>query len=101
MNRDYLRKVAFGIGVNEDVPSDPLVWAKKQFETVPDLIWEKKLPTLDEQRERYGHWVYQDREVLREKHKNDRLAYEKEKDHLRKITGEKFFESLELSVRLS
>ena len=90
MNRDYLRKVAFGIGVNEEVPSDPLVWAKKQFETVPDLIWEKKLPTLDEQRERYGHWVYQDREVLREKHKNDRLAYEKEKDILERLQERNF-----------
>ena len=63
------------------------------------LFGKKNYQPLDEQRERYGHWVYQDREVLREKHKNDRLAYEKEKDHLRKITGEKFFESLELSVR--
>ena len=99
MKRDYFRKVAFGIGIEESVPSDPLVWAEKQFDTVPNFIWEKNLPTLDEQRDRYGHWVYQDREVLREKHKNDRLAYEKEKDNLRKITGEKFFESLELSVR--
>ena len=63
MKRDYLRKVAFGIGMNEIVPSDPLVWAQKQFDVVPDFIWEKKLPTLDEQRDRYGHWVYQDREV--------------------------------------
>jgi len=99
MNRDYFRKVAFGIGMEESIPSDPLVWAQNQFDTVPNFVWEKKLPTLDEQRDRYGHWVYQDREVLREKHKNDRLAYEKEKDYLRKITGEKFFESLELSVR--
>lgn len=101
MKRDFIRKVAFGLSVDDSVPSDPLAWAQNQFDVVPDFIWEKKLPTLDEQRDRYGHWVYQDREVLREKHKNDRLAYEKEKDHLRKITGERFFESLELSVRHS
>ena len=99
MKKDYLRKVAFGIGVDETVPSDPLVWAQDQFNSVPDFVWEKKLPNLKEQRDRYGHWVYQDREVLRKKHKNDRLAYETEKDNLRKITGERFFESLELSVR--
>lgn len=99
MKKDYLRKVAFGMGVDETVPSDPLVWAQDQFNIVPDFVWEKKLPNLKEQRDRYGHWVYQDREVLRKKHKNDRLAYEKEKDNLRKITGERFFESLELSVR--
>ena len=99
MKKDYLRKVAFGMGVDETVPSDPLVWAQDQFNIVPDFVWEKKLPNLKEQRDRYGHWVYQDREVLRKKHKNDRLAYETEKDNLRKITGERFFESLELSVR--
>ena len=55
MNRDYLRKVAFGIGVDESIPNDPLVWAQNQFDAVPDFIWEKKLPTLDEQRDRYGH----------------------------------------------
>ena len=99
MKKDYLRKVAFGMGVDETVPSDPLVWAQDQFNSVPDFVWEKKLPNLKEQRDRYGHWVYQDREVLRKKHKNDRLAYETEKDNLRKITGERFFESLELSVR--
>jgi len=99
MKKDYLRKVAFGMGVDETVPSDPLIWAQDQFNSVPDFVWEKKLPNLKEQRDRYGHWVYQDREVLRKKHKNDRLAYETEKDNLRKITGERFFESLELSVR--
>ena len=61
----------------------------------------KKLPNLEEQQDRYGKWVYEDRKVLREKYKNDRLAYEKEKDNLRVITGEKFFEPLELSVRHS
>ena len=51
------------------------------------------------QRKRYGEWVYGDRKVLRKKFKEDRLEYEKEKNKLRKITGEKFFEPLELSIR--
>ena len=41
MNRDYFRKVAFGISVNEKVPSDPLVWAQNQFDAVPDLYGKK------------------------------------------------------------
>ena len=66
MKRDFIRNVAFGLSVDDSVPSDPLVWAQNQFDVVPDFIWEKQLPTLDEQRDRYGHRVYQDREVLRE-----------------------------------
>ena len=45
MNRDYLRKVAFGINVDESISSDPLVWAQNQFDAIPDFIWEKKLPS--------------------------------------------------------
>ena len=76
-----------------------LVWSKSQFNNVPDFIWSYKLPSLVDQRKKYGEWVYGDREVLRKKFKNDRLMYEKEKDLLRAKTGEKFFESLELSIR--
>ena len=101
MKKNFFRKVAFGLSPNEKINEDPLNWAKQQFDTVPKFVWEKKLPNLEEQRDRYGKWVYEDREVLREKYKNDRLAYEKEKDNLRVITGEKFFEPLELSVRHS
>ena len=101
MKKNFFRKVAFGLSPNEKINEDPLNWAKQQFDTVPKFVWEKKLPNLEEQRDRYGKWVYEDRKVLREKYKNDRLAYEKEKDNLRVITGEKFFEPLELSVRHS
>ena len=45
MIRDYIRKVSFGLGVNENPPSDPLVWAQNQFDTVPNFIWDKK-PSL-------------------------------------------------------
>ena len=99
MKKNFLRKVAFGLSPNENINEDPLNWAKQQFNSVPNFIWSYKLPTLLEQRKRYGEWVYGDRKVLRKKFKNDRLMYEKEKDLLRHKTGEKFFEPLELSIR--
>ncbi len=99
MSRGFIRKIAFGLGLDEDLPSDPLLWAQNQFNEIPNLVWEYPLPNLEDQRKRYGQWVYGDRKVLRKKFKNDRLKYENEKDQLRKITGEKFFEPLEISVR--
>ncbi len=99
MSRDFIRKVSFGIGIEEEIPNDPINWAKNQFNNIPNLIWSYELPSLEDQRKRYGQWVYGDREVLRKKYKNDRLMYEQEKNQLRKITGENFFEPFELSVR--
>ena len=99
MSRDFIRKVAFGLGLEEELPNDPLLWSQKQFDKIPNLIWGHPLPSLEDQRKRYGQWVYGDRKVLRNKFKNDRLKYESEKDQLRKTTGEKFFETFELSVR--
>ena len=99
MSRDFVRKVAFGLGLEEELPNDPLLWSQKQFDKIPNLIWGHPLPSLEDQRKRYGQWVYGDRKVLRNKFKNDRLKYENEKDQLRKTTGEKFFETFELSVR--
>ena len=79
MKKDFFRKVAFGLGPEEKINGDPLVWSKSQFNNVPDFIWSYKLPSLVDQRKKYGEWVYGDREVLRRKFKNDRLMYEKEK----------------------
>ena len=41
--KNFLRKVAFGIGPNESVPSDPLKWALNQVEEIPKLSWQGKI----------------------------------------------------------
>ena len=64
MKKDFFRKVAFGLGPEEKINEDPLVWSKSQFNNVPDFIWSYKLPSLVDQRKKYGEWVYGDREVL-------------------------------------
>ena len=99
MSKSYFRKVAFGIGPDEKMPKDAVSWAKDQVDTVPDLTWQGEIPTGKDLLTRYSKWVYQDRKVLREKHKKDRKAYRKAKDQLRLEVGERYFENLELCIR--
>ena len=54
----YFRKVAFGIGPNEDVPLDPLDWALKQVDQIPNLSWKGKIFSEKELRKHYRDWVY-------------------------------------------
>ena len=43
--KNFFRKVAFGIGPNEKVPSDPLNWALTQINK-PDLITNQDIVQL-------------------------------------------------------
>ena len=40
--KNFFRKVAFGLKPEEKVPSDPLTWAQKQVQTIPELNWKGK-----------------------------------------------------------
>ena len=67
--KNFFRKVSFGIGPNEEVPSDPLNWALNQVNEIPDLSWQGKIYTEKELRKHYRDYVYNDRKVLRKKYK--------------------------------
>ena len=41
--KNFFRKVAFGIGPHENLPSDPLKWAIDQVIDVPKLSWQGKI----------------------------------------------------------
>jgi len=97
--KNFFRKVAFGIGPNEDVPSDPLNWALKQVDDIPDFSWKGKILTEKELRGYYRDWVYGDRKILRKKYKDNKTLYKTHKDRLRHETGQKFWESLEIAIR--
>ena len=98
--KNFFRKVAFGIGPNENVPSDPLQWAKEQLNDVPQFSWKgKKIYTEKELRKFYGEYIYGDRKILRKKYKDDKHAYKIEKDKLRHKTGQKYWQNLELCIR--
>ena len=97
--KNFFRKVAFGIGVNDQVPSDPLNWALNQVDEIPELSWKGKIFTEKELRSHYRDWVYGDRKKLRKKYKDNKTLYKAHKDILRQKTGQKFWESLEISIR--
>ena len=41
--KNFFRKVAFGIGPNEEIPSDPLTWATSQItDKIPKATFLKK-----------------------------------------------------------
>ena len=73
--KNFFRKVAFGIGPNEEVPSDPLNWALNQVDEIPEFSWKGKIFTEKELRGHYRDWVYGDRKVLRKKYKNNKNLY--------------------------
>ena len=66
---------------------------------VPEFSWKGKILTEKELRGHYRDWVYGDRKVLRKKYKDDKNLYKVHKDKLRHETGQKFWESLEISIR--
>ena len=80
--KNFFRKVAFGIGPNEQVPSDPLNWALNQLDDIPELSWKGKLYSENELRNHYKEWVYGDRKVLRKKYKDNKTLYKTHKDLL-------------------
>ena len=73
--KNFFRKVAFGIGPNEQAPSDPLKWALDQLNDVPELSWKGKIYSEKELRKHYRDWVYGDRKVLRKKYKDNKTLY--------------------------
>ena len=99
MYNSFYRKVGFGIGINDKVPTNPLKWATDQLDEIPELLWTGWIPSEKEMRIKYGEWIYGDRKVLRKKYKDDKNAYRKAKDKLSIKTGERFFELNEHAIR--
>ena len=99
MKRDFFRKIGFGLALNEEVPADPVKWAEQQVEKPADLTWPGKIPTAKELLDQRAIFVYQDREVIRQKFKKDRKAYNHAKDQLRYQTGERYYQGLETVIR--
>ena len=99
MKLDFYRKIGYGLGEGDDIPTDPIKWAEKQVEKPAPLTWPGLIPSAKELLDHRAVFVYQDRKVLRKKHKNDRKAYKKAKDQLRYETGERYFKALETVIR--
>jgi hypothetical protein len=55
--KNFFRKVAFGLKPDDKVPSDPLTWAQKQVETIPELNWNGK--HIYSEKEMRKYWITQ------------------------------------------
>ena len=98
--KNFFRKVAFGLGPDEKVPSDPLTWATSQItDKIPEFSFKGKIYSEKELRKHYREWVYNDRKILRKKFKKDKMGYKAAKNKLRADTGQKFWRNLELAIR--
>ena len=101
MNKSFFRKVGFGLGVDESIPSNPLEWSISQIEKLPKLNWSGPIYSLKEMMEFHGKYNYQDRRVLRKKYKNSRKDYKRARKLLQYQTGHYYFEPLWLYIRCS
>ena len=55
--KNFFRKVAFGLKPDEKAPSDPLVWAQKQVEIIPEFNWKGK--HIYSEKEMRKYWITQ------------------------------------------
>ena len=98
--KNFFRKVAFGLKPDEKAPSDPLTWAQKQVETIPELNWKGKHIYSEKEMRKYWieHRIGEDRK-LRKKFKTDPKGIELAERQLENDTGGKFWPNNEICIR--
>ena len=98
--KNFFRKVAFGLKPGEQVPSDPLSWAQKQVEIIPELNWKGKYILSEKEMREY--WIKQrveENTTLRKKFKNDPQGLKRAEKLLEYETGRQFWKSNEICMR--
>ena len=93
----FIRRVGFGLKPDEQVPINPLDWAKEQMLVVPKLIWPGRIYSEKEMLDiRVDFTTSEDK--LQKTEKDPSKAKEKKRKLYRR-TGRKFFERYELAIR--
>ena len=98
--KNFFRKVAFGLKPDEKAPSDPLVWAQKQVEIIPEFNWKGK--HIYSEKEMRKYWITQrveENTTLRKKYKNDPEGFRRAERKLEADTGKKLWPANELCIR--
>ena len=98
--KNFFRKVAFGLKPEEKAPSDPLTWAQKQVETIPELNWKGK--HIYSEKEMRKYWIKQrvtEDRVFRKKYKNDPAGLRRAEKQLENDTGAKYWPTNEICMR--
>ena len=98
LKKNYFRKVAFGLGPNDEVPSDPVAWAQAQVESVPSIDWDGPIFSEKELLDKRADYRSGE-DKIRERYKNDREGLKQAWRKLDHNTGKQFFEGLELNIR--
>ena len=93
----FIRRVGFGLQPDEQVPTNPLDWAKDQMNVVPKLIWPGRIYSEEEMLDiRLEFTAAEDK--LQKTEKDPKKAKIK-KNKLYRRTGRNFFERYELAIR--
>ena len=95
--KNFLRKVAFGLKPDEKAPSDPLMWAQKQVETIPEYNWKGKYILSEKEMRKY--WItfrVEENTTLRKKYKNDPEGLRRAERQLENDVGKKFWPNNEI-----
>ena len=98
--KNFFRKVAFGLKPEEKAPSDPLTWAQKQVEIIPELNWKGKY--VFSEKEMRKHWIKKrvtEETTFRKKYKNDPKGLRIAEKNLESETGAKFWPNNEICIR--
>ena len=98
--KNFFRKVAFGLKPEEKAPSDPLTWAQKQVESIPELNWKGK--HIYSEKEMRKYWITQrveENTTLRKKYKNDPAGFRRAEKQLENDTGAKYWPTNEICMR--
>jgi uncharacterized protein (DUF1800 family) len=98
--KNFFRKVAFGLKPEEKAPSDPLTWAQKQVETIPELNWKGK--HIYSEKEMRKHWIKQrvtEETVFRKKYKNDPEGLRIAEKQLDNDSGREYWPNNEICMR--
>ena len=98
--KNFFRKVAFGLKPEENAPSDPLTWAQKQVETIPELNWSGKY--IFSEKEMRQHWIKQrvtEETTFKKKYKKDPKGLRIAEKKLEDDSGAKFWPNNEICIR--
>ena len=72
--KNFFRKVAFGLKPEQEIPSDPLTWAQKQVETIPEFNWKGKYILSEKEMRKYWTTMrVEENTTLRKKYNLSRI----------------------------
>ena len=97
MSKGFYRKIAFGLGLNENPPSDPLGWALSQLDSVQDIDL-MNAPSLNEQLEFFSK-MREVEDKLTVQFKHSAVEYEEARQKNYNKFGTGFYHPLEIHIR--